>query len=269
METLLAGLIITLASFSGALFISMVRQEGGKLTRITTFAGGVIFMTAYMLGIESLHISTLTLTLISIAAGFCLMLIIQKLIPEAHHHHSTDCKHQPQKKHGTKILIGDAVHNIADGIIIAVTFSYSIELGVITSLGILLHEITQEISEFFVLRDAGFSTKKALVFNFLSSLTIFIGILIGTLTSENLIVQAILLSVSAGMFLQIGIHDLFPSQAFFKFKDKENKILIFLFILGILVITATGRISPHSHEHEDDHEEIPGTEVPQHEHTHD
>src|SRR5690606_11695982 len=108
------------------------------------------------------------------------------------------------------ILTGDTIHNIADGLVLVSAFSVSNEFGFFVTISILIHEIIQEISEYFVLRDSGFSRKKALSFNFLSSLSIFIGIFIGYVLIQNEIIQAVLLGFSAGIFLHIVFHDLLP-----------------------------------------------------------
>lgn len=242
-------------SFSGVLFISKPFQKTlhTKLKYLITLASGVFLATSINLIIESIHLSNLSTTLISVMIGFLGMSIIHNILPETHHHHKKDCNHPHIQTHGIKILIGDAIHNIADGIIITLAFSYSTQIGFITAIGIVLHEFTQEVSEFFVLRDAGFSNKKALTLNFLSSLTIVIGVLIGTNLSDNTLTQTILLSISAGMFLQILIHDLIPFKQFLQIQHKTNRPLLPLFFLGIGIIFTVRLLVPHSHEHENDH----------------
>lgn len=265
MNALLAAFGIALLSFSGVLFLSLLRTQVEKrLNRLLAFAGGVILATAVTLSIEGFHLSTPTTALLSILCGFLGMFLIQKILPETHHHHSEECEHTTPKKHGIKILIGDAIHNIADGIIIAVTFSHSLELGIVTALGIAVHEFTQEVSEFFVLRDAGFSTKKALFLNFLTALTIVIGVGIGFLTSENIGLQAILLSISAGVFFQIAIQDIVPFRDFIRLRNRDARISTFLFILGSILIVVLGILTPHSH---DDHSHKHDEHSDHHEHT--
>lgn len=48
-------------------------------------------------------------------------------------------------------LIGDMVHNLMDGIIIGVAFMANTEIGIATTIAVILHEIPQEIGDFGVL----------------------------------------------------------------------------------------------------------------------
>lgn len=68
-------------------------------------------------------------------------------------------------------LIGDMVHNFIDGIIIAASYFVSIEVGIATTIAVILHEIPQEIGDFGVLIHGGFSKAKALFVNFITALS--------------------------------------------------------------------------------------------------
>lgn len=77
------------------------------------------------------------------------------------------------------IILGDGLHNFSDGLAIGVSFSSSITTGVGTSLAVFFHELPHEIGDFAVLRKNGYSMRKALLFNILSSILCFFGVLIG------------------------------------------------------------------------------------------
>ena len=81
------------------------------------------------------------------------MLVFLSAILITHHHHDHCCGHvhKPQK-----ILIGDGIHNIADGLVLAASFAVSPLAGAGVFFSILIHEFLQESSEFFVLKAAGF-----------------------------------------------------------------------------------------------------------------
>jgi zinc transporter ZupT len=66
------------------------------------------------------------------------------------------------------VILGDSIHNFCDGIIIAAAFLADTRLGVVTSLAIIAHEIPQEVGDYIVLLNAGFSRAKALFYNALS-----------------------------------------------------------------------------------------------------
>jgi zinc and cadmium transporter len=67
-------------------------------------------------------------------------------------------------------LLGDAVHNFIDGMIIGASYLISMPVGIATTIAVALHEIPQEIGDFGVLIRGGFSRRKALMFNFLARL---------------------------------------------------------------------------------------------------
>jgi len=253
---ILSALFISLASFSGVLFISQKAHhwlfEKNNIRFLITFSAGVFGTTTILLAFESFEMLSKTQALISITSGFLFMLILHKLLPESHHHDTKCANCEPKiKKTGIKILIGDAVHNITDGIVLLSAFSVSKEFGFFVTLSILVHEIIQEISEYFILRDSGFSKGKALGFNLLSSLTIFIGIFIGYILIRNEFIQAVLLGFSAGMFLHIVFHDLIPYHEILKTEVKNSWKHVFVLCLGIGIMIIINLATPHTHDNSD------------------
>lgn len=244
-----AGLI-SLVSFAGA--ILTFQNLNGWFSRNTkllvTFAAGVFVMTAVGIMGETFELLGNQTAIVSIVGGFLGMLILHKIIPETHHHHDKDCHTCLPQKSGHKLVLGDVVHNTADGIVLVAAFSASLEIGIITSVSILIHEVIQEISEFIVLRNSGYSIKKSLLINFFSSLSIFIGIAIGLFLTQKTELQAILLGISAGIFLHIVFHDLIPYNSVRKLSQKSSWNYIVVFLLGIGVMFGVSLIAPHGHD---------------------
>jgi len=131
-------------------------------------------------------------------------------------------------------LMGDGVHNFTDGLIIAVSFMANIQIGVITTLAVLFHEIPQEMGDFGILVYGGFSKRKALWFNFLSAVVAILGALVGYLLSGYIKnVPMFLLPFTAGGFIYIASADLLPELH--KQKDiRKSNIAFLTFILGLL-----------------------------------
>lgn len=256
---LFTALGIALLAFSGALlaFKKINTWFSHNIKLLVTFAAGVFVMTAFGLMSETFEFLSQNTAIISIVGGFLGMLILHKILPETHHHHDNDCPTCIPQKSGVKLLTGDVIHNIADGIVLVAAFTVSIEVGILATISIAIHEFIQEISEYIVLRNSGYSNKKTLVLNFLSSLSIFIGVFIGLVLTQDTKFQAILLGISAGAFLHIVFHDLIPYHSMRKINKKESWNYIGVFLIGIALMVIVGFSLPHTHGHEDgdSHEE--------------
>ncbi len=125
-------------------------------------------------------------------------------------HGGHDHDHHPVKPVGPIVLIGDGLHNLLDGIIIGASFLISPEVGIASTIAIALHEIPQEIGDFAILLHAGYSKKKALVFNFVSALSAVVGLIIVFLLADVEGLTPVLSALAAGGFIYIAGSDLVP-----------------------------------------------------------
>jgi zinc and cadmium transporter len=163
---------------------------------------------------------------------------------DGHHHHHGHDAHEAGKS-GWMILVGDGLHNFTDGILIAAAFLANPQLGIVTGLAIIAHEIPQEIGDFIVLLNAGFSRTRAYVYNMISSLMAVIGATLGyyTLASASSLIPYVLVIASAG-FIYIALSDLMP-QMQRRATVRETIPQIILIAAGIaLVLFLT-----HGHHH--------------------
>lgn len=131
-------------------------------------------------------------------------------------------------------LIGDGIHNLIDGVIIGTSFIVNVRFGLVATLAIVFHEIPQEISDFGVLIYGGLSRFKALLYNYLFSLTAIVGAVAGYYFSSNLKnFSGALLSFAAGGFIYIASCDLIPELHKEADLKKSNYTILF-FLLGLL-----------------------------------
>jgi len=215
---------------------------------LLSFATGVL-LTASLLGLipEAIESSggephlIMPTVLISIIVFFFLEKIItwrncRDNTCEVHSHAS-----------GPIILFGDAVHNFTDGIVIAAAFITEFHLGIIVGITILSHEIPQETGDFAILLHSGYSKKKAIISNAISSATTIPAAIIAYFLLDLFdIFVPYLLAVSAASFIYIALTDLTPELH----KNTQLKYSLFqllLIILGIALMWFLLSLSIHQH----------------------
>lgn len=235
------------ASLAGVLFLrpnlSSFLEKHVKL--FITFAAGVFLVVTISLFSESLSEGvSLSVLIISAVAGALFLEGASNLIPHAHHHHDVVYPHGHTHADSTRMLLGDAIHNIGDGIILVPAFLADFWIGVGTTIAIFMHELVQEIAEFFVLREAGFSAGKSLFYSFLVSSTLWIGIFIAVIFSSYSSVQAPLLAFAGGGFMYIIFRDLLPSILnSVKINGLYTRFII-AFLLGIIIMGGIKFLTP-------------------------
>jgi zinc and cadmium transporter len=166
----------------------------------------------------------------TILAGIVIFFILEKMVIWRHCHTSGCEVHGAA---GPLILIGDAFHNFVDGFVIAAAFLTSVPLGIAASLAVIAHEIPQEVGDFAILLENGYSRSRAFMLNLLSSLTTLPGAVIAYfylgVTREAV---PFILALSAASFIYIAIADLVPGLHR-QVGLKPALIQLFLVIAGI------------------------------------
>ncbi|MEE9494172.1 MAG: ZIP family metal transporter [Gammaproteobacteria bacterium] len=243
---LLGGVLSVLAA---SLFLVLPEKLRTRLIPHTvSFAIGAL-LGAALLGllphalaaesVEDFHLITGTVLL-----GIFAFFLLEKLVLWRHCH-SDHCElhgndEQGQKPvAGTLILIGDGMHNFIDGILIGAAFLTDIHLGIVTSLAVAAHEIPQEVGDFAILLHSGFSRKRALFFNVLSSLTTVLGGLLAWFSFQDM--QELIpyaLAIAASSFIYIAVADLIPGlHRRVEFADTIKQVM--LIAAGVAVIAFT------------------------------
>lgn len=239
MSTLLAIILATfingLMAFAGA-FGLFLREKTLQKTLIflVAFSAGALLSGAFIHIIPEALQELDTNTVFGIALiGFATFFLIERYLHWHHcHEEDGDCEVHPVS---TLILVGDAIHNFIDGLVIASSFLVDIRFGIITTVLILSHELPQELGNFGVLVHAGMEKKKALLYNFISQSTAIIGGIVGYLLAGEASFQVYMLPIAAGGFIYIAASDLIPELH--KEPSIKKSIANFLFfIIGIVFI---------------------------------
>ena len=178
----------------------------------------------------------------TVLAGILIFFVLEKLVLWRHCHHDHCEAHEAQAqahdhgRSGLLILVGDTFHNFVDGILIAAAFLENTELGIVTALAIIAHEIPQEVGDYLILLHSGYSKAKALAFNLLSSLATLVGAMLAYFALSELTSWIpSLLGLAAASMIYVAVADLIPGLH----KRTELKATVqqvLLIILGIASI---------------------------------
>ncbi len=230
--SLLGGVLSVLAAAVFLLFSEKLRTR--LLPHFVSYAIGALLGAAFLAllphaleapGVTDMHVITGTVLL-----GVLGFFLLEKMVLWRHCHHAECEAHAPEESQahdhglahahaqqqanhaaGTLILIGDGIHNMVDGVLIAAAFLTDFHVGVVTSLAVAAHEIPQEVGDFAVLLHSGFTRTRALVYNVLSSLTTLIGATAAYYgLREAGAALPFILAIAASSFIYIAVADLIP-----------------------------------------------------------
>lgn len=221
--SLLGGVLSVLAAATFLAFPESLRVR--LLPHFVSFAIGALLGAALLAllphaiegpGVTDPHLITGT-----VLAGLLGFFLLEKLVLWRHCHEA-DCElhgegeNEPEASAdpaaGTLILIGDAIHNLVDGVLIGAAFLTDIHLGIVTAVAVAAHEIPQEVGDFAILLHSGYSRARAFAFNMLSSLTTVIGGIAAyhALGAAQMMLPYVL-ALAAASFIYIAVADLIPA----------------------------------------------------------
>ncbi|TFH12090.1 MAG: ZIP family metal transporter [Nitrosomonadales bacterium] len=192
--------------------------------------------------------------------GILLFFILEKLVLWRHCH-VVECEaHDPlhgvivntsavnnhdSGRSGMMIMLGDTFHNFVDGILIAAAFMVDVQLGIVTSIAIIAHEIPQEAGNFLILLNSGYTRRQALLFNLFSSIATLIGGMMAYFMLQDMShLMPSLLALAAASMIYVAMSDLIPGL------HKRPEIgatvqQVALIMLGISSIWLAGSFFPH------------------------
>ncbi|MDG5815050.1 ZIP family metal transporter [Chitinispirillales bacterium ANBcel5] len=207
---LLATLSTSLMAFVGALTL-FFRSHILKLilSVLVAFSAGTLLGASFIHLIpEAFHERGVDEQLfLWLLLGFTVMFLLEQTI--SWHHCNFITEKQKKAPVTYMILVADGVHNFIDGLAIGGAFIVSFEAGIAVWVASIAHEIPQELGEFGVLLHGGWKKGKALLFNFISALSIVPGGVVAYFAAQFLD-MTFLLPFAAGTFIYIAASDLIP-----------------------------------------------------------
>lgn len=232
------------------------------LSMLVSYAIGALLGAAFLNTLpEAFELSENPMQVtVTVLIGILIFFILEKLVLWRHCHFE-DCEaHDPSHgsiatptnrhehdhgRSGMMVIVGDTFHNFVDGILIAAAFMVDVQLGIVTSIAIIAHEIPQEAGDFIILLNSGYTRRMAFLMNLLSSFATVVGGVLAyfMLHKMNFLVQPLLGLASASM-IYVAMSDLIPGL------HKRPEIhatiqQVTLILLGISSIWLVGNIFTH------------------------
>ncbi|XP_036375312.1 zinc transporter ZIP6 [Megalops cyprinoides] len=144
-----------------------------------------------------------------------------------HHHHSQNHhphshSHSYSQQHFQEagvatlawmVIMGDGLHNFSDGLAIGAAFTEGLSSGLSTSVAVFCHELPHELGDFAVLLKAGMTVKQAILYNVLSAMMAYLGMITGILIghyAEN--ISMWIFALTAGLFMYVALVDMVPEM---------------------------------------------------------
>jgi zinc and cadmium transporter len=173
------------------------------------YAAGVLLGAAFLGMIPTALARGGSEVLPTVLAGLVLFFVLEKWVLWRHCH---DSRCEAHGQAAPLILIGDALHNFVDGVVIAAAFLVSVPLGVGTAVAVIAHEVPQEVGDFAILLDSGYGRAEAFWLNMLSAAATLPGAVAGYFSLAQM-TEAIpyILALSAASFIYIALADLIPA----------------------------------------------------------
>lgn len=219
MELFLYGLISSVFSLIGGVFVLWQKERVKKvMTSLLAFAAaaflGVAFLDLLPEAVEA--VADPHNVFVAFLLGITAFFVLERVLMKFFHTHTHEHSHENGGDEHTEplpalMIIGDSLHNFLDGIAVAVAFVANPALGLVTALAIMVHEIPQEIGDFAILLDRGWSTSKVFLVNLGASLFTFVGIIVGYTAAT--VIEGWLpyfLAGVAGIFTYLALSDLIP-----------------------------------------------------------
>lgn len=258
-ETIAATVAVAAISIAVAALVSF-RVLGRHVNRMVSFSIGVLLATTFLHMVpEAIESGAPLRELCAVMlAGLFAFFFLEKIALYRHSHHFEGDGHHHDHGHdaheagrgGVFVLVGSAVHNFSDGIVIAGAFLAGPWVGLAATVSILAHEVPHKIGDFIVLLHARLSRARAVAYTAISSAAIVVGGWVGLAFLERMngLIPYVLV-IAASNFLYIALSDLVPQMHRIDPHGRRGwdaAMQALLIALGVLLVVVLNR-SLHDH----------------------
>lgn len=247
LATALSGLVSAAAAGGVLLLPDAARKR--SLPYLVSFATGALLGAALLAllphAIEGAGLGSVHAIGLALVAGLLVFFVLEKLVLwrhchgeewEAHTGHRHDHADHRDRSAAYLVLAGDTLHNALDGVLIGAAFMTDINLGIVTALAVAAHEIPQEVGDFAVLLNAGWSRARALWCNLATSLAAVLGGAVAWFALQPVLgALPYVLAVAAASLLYVAVADLIPGLHR-RFDPRASILQVVLIVAGIATI---------------------------------
>ena len=250
-------LMIVAAALAGGVLSTLaaaatLRVDATWIPRFVSFAVGALLGAVFLeLLPHALVEGDAPSVMLTMLIGLLGFFLLEKLVLWRHAHgHDAHSDERDESEHdhalhadggrsGLMILIGNAVHNFCDGIVIAAAFVAGEPLGIATTLAIVAHAVPQQVGDFAVLLHSGFARAKAFAYNVAAGVATLAGALAayGALADMQQILPVVL-AIAAASLLYVAVADLIPSLHRRSEPIETAKQMVWI-VLGVGIIAIT------------------------------
>jgi zinc and cadmium transporter len=134
---------------------------------------------------------------------------------------------------------------VLDGVLIAAAFLIDVNLGIMTGLAVLAHEVPSEVGNFAIMLHSGMTRAQAFGWNLFAALGSVVGGVVGYLALSHL--QPALpyaLGVSAASLLYVAVADLIPGLHR-RVGARDSVLQVVLIGLGVGLVALVEHLHPH------------------------
>lgn len=235
LAALSSTVFVSLLSLLGVLFLVLQKHTFDRIVTYTlAFSSGVLLGSAFFELLPESYMRIPNETFSITLAGIIVFFVLEKALQW--HHHIEGDHAEDDAAVAYLSLVGDSIHNFTDGVLIGVSYLISVPVGIVTTIGVIAHEVPHELADFTILIFGGFSPKKAILYNFVSALTAIVGTIVVLVLSAQIgtLVQY-LLPFAAGNFIYIALSDLVP-ELHKKRRSRTSFVQVLLMVAGIIII---------------------------------
>lgn len=241
LESFLLSFVAGMAAGIGGIIVLLLRRISDRFVGFSMgFASGVMLLVSFNnLFLEAEGLLTHLELIIIFSLGALVMMALDLTIPHIElTTRERNGKNQKMFRAGVLIAVGITLHNLPEGLVVAVGYAYQPRLGLIIAIAIMLHNIPEGVATAIPFTSAGMKPSKIAAITFLSGLAEPVGALIGAATLSLVGTRGLIgssLAFAAGVMTYITADELIPVAHEYGYKHTVSVGLLFGIIFALMV----------------------------------